>query len=159
MGGTPAAAGQLHSWSSIEVVITSTTGNRVTVKSRPRVQIPPAPPYKNANIDTASVNISVLILYPKSLWLQAFLYFWTCSAVLLTRKMHPASEQFCRFPYPRRTICGRGCKISEGGAFFHLGGCKWQKKRGQALQLNLNLRVVFKLKYHSAIMENRSLFQ
>ena len=30
--------------SSIEVVITGTTGNRVTVKSRPRVRIPPAAP-------------------------------------------------------------------------------------------------------------------
>ena len=31
-------------WSGIEAVITSTTGNRVTVKSRPRVRIPPTPP-------------------------------------------------------------------------------------------------------------------
>ena len=31
-------------WSSIEVVITGTTGNRVYPKRVPRVQIPPAPP-------------------------------------------------------------------------------------------------------------------
>ena len=34
-------------WSSIEVVITGTTGNRVYPKRVPRVQIPPAPPNKN----------------------------------------------------------------------------------------------------------------
>ena len=33
--------------SSIEVVITGTTGNRVYPKRVPRVQIPPAPPLKN----------------------------------------------------------------------------------------------------------------
>ena len=33
-------------WSSIEVVITGTTGNRVYPKRVPRVQIPPAPPEK-----------------------------------------------------------------------------------------------------------------
>ena len=33
-------------WSSIEVVITGTTGNRVYPKRVPRVQIPPAPPDK-----------------------------------------------------------------------------------------------------------------
>ncbi len=32
-------------WSGIEVVITSTTGNRVAVMSGTRVQIPPTPPY------------------------------------------------------------------------------------------------------------------
>ena len=37
-------------WSSIEVVITSTTGNRVTVKSRPRVRIPPTPPKQKPRI-------------------------------------------------------------------------------------------------------------
>ena len=31
-------------WSSIEVVITSTTGNRVAVLSGSRVRIPPTPP-------------------------------------------------------------------------------------------------------------------
>ena len=35
-------------WSSIEVVITGTTGNRVYLKKVPRVQIPPAPPEKTA---------------------------------------------------------------------------------------------------------------
>ena len=36
-------------WSSIEVVITGTTGNRVYLKKVPRVQIPPAPPsYRNS---------------------------------------------------------------------------------------------------------------
>ena len=30
-----------------------------------RVQIPPSPPYKNANIDTVSISIGVLILYQK----------------------------------------------------------------------------------------------
>src|SRR5699024_10334310 len=39
----PLAYGNI-SCSSIEEVITSTTGNRVTVKSRPRVRIPPASP-------------------------------------------------------------------------------------------------------------------
>ena len=34
--------------SSIEAVITSTTGNRVTVISRPRVRISPAPPIKKS---------------------------------------------------------------------------------------------------------------
>ena len=33
-----------QTWSSIEVVITGTTGNRVYPKRVPRVQIPPAPP-------------------------------------------------------------------------------------------------------------------
>ena len=35
---------ETHIWSSIEVVITGTTGNRVYPKRVPRVQIPPAPP-------------------------------------------------------------------------------------------------------------------
>ena len=35
--------------SSIEVVITGTTGNRVYPKRVPRVQIPPAPPEKKAH--------------------------------------------------------------------------------------------------------------
>ena len=34
----------MPTWSSIEVVITGTTGNRVYPKRVPRVQIPPAPP-------------------------------------------------------------------------------------------------------------------
>lgn len=34
--------------------------------------------YKNANIDTVSVNISVFILCQKSLCLRAFLHFWMC---------------------------------------------------------------------------------
>ena len=34
-------------WSGIEAVITSTTGNRVTAKSRPRVRIPPTAPYEH----------------------------------------------------------------------------------------------------------------
>ena len=37
------------------MVITGATGNRVTVKSRPRVRIPPAPPPKDTDIDTMSV--------------------------------------------------------------------------------------------------------
>ena len=39
-----ATAADKRIWSGIEAVITSTTGNRVTVKSRPRVRIPPTPP-------------------------------------------------------------------------------------------------------------------
>ena len=38
------SAREPHTWSSIEVVITGTTGNRVYPKRVPRVQIPPAPP-------------------------------------------------------------------------------------------------------------------
>ena len=43
-----AAQDQNCIWSSIEEVITGTTGNRVTVKSRPRVRIPSAPPYEKS---------------------------------------------------------------------------------------------------------------
>ena len=39
-----AVCGRHKIWSSIEVVITGTTGNRVYPKRVPRVQIPPAPP-------------------------------------------------------------------------------------------------------------------
>jgi hypothetical protein len=40
-----------------------------------QVQILLPAPYKNANIDTYRINISVLILCPKSLCLRAFLCF------------------------------------------------------------------------------------
>ena len=40
----PSCPGTAKIWSSIEVVITGTTGNRVYPKRVPRVQIPPAPP-------------------------------------------------------------------------------------------------------------------
>ena len=40
--------------SSIEVVITGTTGNRVYPKRVPRVQIPPAPPEKRRTSDRKS---------------------------------------------------------------------------------------------------------
>ena len=41
------------------MVITGATGNRVTVKSRPRVQIPPAPP----NTHRRLYNIAAVIFY------------------------------------------------------------------------------------------------
>ena len=44
---------ELTPWSSIEVVITGTTGNRVYPKRVPRVQIPPAPPSKGYKKDVA----------------------------------------------------------------------------------------------------------
>src|SRR5574344_1019263 len=54
--------------------------------------------------------------------------------------------------------CGVGAK-SRRGCIFSFRGVQTAKKRGQALQLNLNPRAVFELEYHSAIMENRSFFQ
>ena len=44
-------------WSSIEVVITGTTGNRVYPKRVPRVQIPPAPPRNAVVHDTMGYRI------------------------------------------------------------------------------------------------------
>ena len=51
-------------WSSIEVVITSTIGNRVTVKSRPRVQIPPTPPLVGASDRTLAPTYFIALTPP-----------------------------------------------------------------------------------------------
>ena len=59
-------------WSSIEEVITSTTGNRVYVKSVPRVRIPPTPPNKVDNFDTNGIETINLILFVKMLMAQGF---------------------------------------------------------------------------------------
>ena len=39
------------------------TGNRVKANTLPRVRIPISPPYKNANIDTMRIEVSVFILH------------------------------------------------------------------------------------------------
>ena len=44
--------------SSIEVVITGTTGNRVYPKRVPRVQIPPAPPDKKTSSEKMGFSFS-----------------------------------------------------------------------------------------------------
>ena len=43
---------RLNIWRCIEVVITSTIGNRVAVMSGTRVQIPPTPPTKKSLLST-----------------------------------------------------------------------------------------------------------
>ena len=47
-------------WSGIEAVITSTTGNRVYVKSVPRVRIPPTPPKNRESRSPCGFGISFI---------------------------------------------------------------------------------------------------
>ena len=65
--------------------------------------------------------------------------------------------KFALFYTLAERLLARGCKFRRGVHFFIEGGAN--EKRGQALQLDLNLCAVLKLKHHPAVMENRSLFQ
>ena len=49
-----------------------TIGNRVTVKSRSRVRIPPSPPKKHLNFDTMGIKIAVLSFCLNGLISRAF---------------------------------------------------------------------------------------
>jgi hypothetical protein len=73
----------------------SLAGNSVPVRVRS-----PAP-YKNANIDTISVNISVLVLFLKSLQTRRFRHFmcfWLCCLIAVHRRFSP--KRHCPL-YPR----------------------------------------------------------
>ena len=48
--------------SGIEVVITSTIGNRVAVKSGPRVRIPPAAPKNKPTLDAVSAKLTASVV-------------------------------------------------------------------------------------------------
>ena len=58
-------------WSSIEVVITGTTGNRVYLKRVPRVQIPPAPP-RNAVVHDTMGYRTFLFICRESPYIKRF---------------------------------------------------------------------------------------
>jgi hypothetical protein len=120
-------------WRSRVVGRARTIGNRVGVISSSRVRISPSPPYKNANIDTVSVNISVLILCPKSLYLRAFLHFRTCITVLEQHKKRtlPPSN-FAVFHTLAERFVGGGAK-SRRGCIFSFRGVQMVKKERSSL--------------------------
>ena len=82
-----------------------------------RVQISPSPPYKNANIDTVSVNISVLILCMKSLYLRDFQDFYRYLSQALLRQTPVDSLKSACFDLPSLTICPLPCSLFKVCSF------------------------------------------
>ena len=76
-------------------------------------------PYKNANIDTVSVNISVLILCPKSLYLRAFFAFLDLCHRYPNTKNAPFLRAILLLSIPSQNYsCGVGAKSRRGCIFF-----------------------------------------
>ena len=103
-----------HTCSGIEVVITSTIGNRVTVKSRPRVRIPPTAPRRRKRY----------IACGGFLHIARVRRFSSTHEARRSRFMSrvPALFGFCAtyctypLPFPAATECLLSCRQKEGTA-------------------------------------------
>ena len=144
-------------WSSIEVVITSTTGNRVAVKSGPRVRIPPTPPEPQS------------LIYQG---LRFFLVFSAFSWVSKCKRKFPMQQGKTSFQSRIYTRIAHGTEQKKatptGGALCRLPAAariKWIEKRprhselpgvrhGQTLSLSCLFRRAARFPARSA-MERR----
>ena len=122
------SAREPDTWSSIEVVITGTTGNRVYPKRVPRVQIPPAPPEQEAHPKgCASFIFDPLPFCSKNPHPGGWGFFVLCSILNRTGILRPSRERWKSPAYHNRDNIPSGLHQFRKGS----GQTHRQKHRSQ----------------------------